>query len=678
MMFLNHTVMKFLIFAPLLFVFIIIPVYADTSESSVSILNVRITDSEGNSIEEIITNKEAHFKFDLHNNFDESQEIVSIFYWLQDGKKDVVGTTSNTIAPSGTLTDIDYSFLTNYEGMHTFVIEVWNKEKTTMITTVILGPITVYDVENRSVLLNPISFRHLFTIGEGSADGQFLNLFDYAVDKEGNFFVVDDERNQIQKFDSDGNFLLKWGSFCYFEFQKIDCTDPDGVLGPLKVGDGQFYSPGHIAVDDEQVYVVDRKNYRIQVFDKYGNFLYKFGDRIGSVTTPSTAGLFYSKGMEIVNDRIYVSDLSGVTIFEKNGKMLYHADRTSQEHVIFNKSPYISTDQLGRKLVMDKDNDQIEVFSDKKDLLFTVGKPSSLPGKFSMPNGITVDDTGQIYVADTRNHRVQVFDKDGNYRSSFGKEGTEEGQFLYPQGVAVDNNTGNIHVTDSGNNRIQVFDKYGTFLFTFTKPTDYPGRFVPNGIEVNSSRIYVSDEKDSSAIFDMNGRYLFSLEVAFSGWAPHLPPDGITVNGDLTYITDSAENRILIFDKSSKPSHILELWEQTSVYSEISGIDLDKFGIIYVVDHGRHLVLLLGYDGRHLIEIGERGSNDGQFYSPQGIVLDDDRKLYVSDTGNHRIQVFEIFTPDNEIENDMLENDIVNELESIFDLITNFYKIVLG
>lgn len=76
----------------------------------------------------------------------------------------------------------------------------------------------------------------------------------------GNVYVADTWNHRVQKFDSDGNFLLKWGTKGY--------------------GDGQFHYPRGIAVDGlGNVYVVDAGNYRIQKFDSEGNFLAKWGTR---------------------------------------------------------------------------------------------------------------------------------------------------------------------------------------------------------------------------------------------------------------------------------------------------------------------------------------------------------------------------------------------------------------
>ena len=68
------------------------------------------------------------------------------------------------------------------------------------------------------------------------------------MDSSNNVYVSDfGENNRIQKFDSNGNFLTKWGS--------------------TGSGDGQFEEPTSIALDTSgNVYVVERGNSRIQVF----------------------------------------------------------------------------------------------------------------------------------------------------------------------------------------------------------------------------------------------------------------------------------------------------------------------------------------------------------------------------------------------------------------------------
>lgn len=100
-------------------------------------------------------------------------------------------------------------------------------------------------------------------------DGQFAFLSGIAVDSANNVYVSD-ENNRIQKFNSNGTFLLKWGT--------------------TGSGDGAFKHPRGIAVDfQDNVYVADAGNDRIQKFTSGGVFISKEGSP--QPTPPVTPGL---------------------------------------------------------------------------------------------------------------------------------------------------------------------------------------------------------------------------------------------------------------------------------------------------------------------------------------------------------------------------------------------------
>src|SRR3990172_7799798 len=108
-----------------------------------------------------------------------------------------------------------------------------------------------------------------------------------TVDNNGNVYVCEGGKSSISKFDEEGNFLTRWATYC----GGIDTDDPNNVYvatvsqhkirkytsngiliqewGSYGNGEGQFNAPRDVAVNKNLgiVYVVDSKNYRVQVFD---------------------------------------------------------------------------------------------------------------------------------------------------------------------------------------------------------------------------------------------------------------------------------------------------------------------------------------------------------------------------------------------------------------------------
>jgi streptogramin lyase len=89
-------------------------------------------------------------------------------------------------------------------------------------------------------------------------DGLFRQPTDVAWDSEGNTYITDGYINsRVAKYDKNGDWVKSWGS--------------------KGTGPGQFNLPHSIAVDrNNNIYVGDRSNHRVQVFDTDGKFLRMF------------------------------------------------------------------------------------------------------------------------------------------------------------------------------------------------------------------------------------------------------------------------------------------------------------------------------------------------------------------------------------------------------------------
>ena len=130
-------------------------------------------------------------------------------------------------------------------------------------------------------------------LGEaGEKNDRFNRPTDIATAANGDFYVTDGYGNsRVVKFSKEGKFLKAWGK--------------------KGVGDGEFNTPHAVTVDKEGlVYIGDRENFRIQVFDADGNFL-RMWDHVGSpwgLDITEDQKLFMTDGH---NNRVVKLDLDG-------------------------------------------------------------------------------------------------------------------------------------------------------------------------------------------------------------------------------------------------------------------------------------------------------------------------------------------------------------------------------
>src|SRR5690348_6182278 len=190
-------------------------------------------------------------------------------------------------------------------------------------------------------------------------DGMFRQVTDVAWDAAGNAYISDGYVNsRVAKVDKDGNWVKSWG-------------EPG-------TGPGQFSVPHSIAVDDAgNVYVADRGNRRIQVFDGDGKFL-----RQMTIDVPAPADARPAIGARPTTTTGTMSPGAPWTVCITPGP----------KPVLFTSDAF-----PGRIYKLSLDGKVLGMF----------GKAGKQPGQFGWVHEIACPSDSELYVAELLNWRVQ-------------------------------------------------------------------------------------------------------------------------------------------------------------------------------------------------------------------------------------------------------------------------------
>ena len=295
--------------------------------------------------------------------------------------------------------------------------------------------------------------------------------------------------------DNPPTYLLQWGS--------------------QGTGSGQFNSPGGIAIDNNNnVYLLDSGNSRVEKFDRNGNYLTQWG-------SPG-----YGNGQFVSADGIAVD----------NSNNVYVVDGSSR----------------------------VEKFDGNGNYLTQWGGQGSGNGQFSTPEGIAVDNSNNVYVVDSGNSRVEKFDSNGIYLTQWGSYGTDNGQFVSADGIAVDGGN-NVYVVDQDDSRIEKFDSNGNYLTQWGSQGTGNGQFEgsdegADGIAVDSgNNVYVVDTGNSRIEkFDSNGNYLtqWGSQGYGNGEFEYLRAIALDGSGNFIYVADVVRVQVFASSVTQIPPYI--------------------------------------------------------------------------------------------------------------------------
>ena len=200
--------------------------------------------------------------------------------------------------------------------------------------------------------------------------------------KNGTIFISDEFENLIKLFDP--NKIVPYPEFSLE-------TESIGSWGKFGKNPGEFNTPWGITLDDNQnIYVADWGNNRVQKFDPQGKFIMTFGDEnsnSGNLNHPADVAI------DSEND-VYVTDWGNkkVNIYEPNGEIItsLYGDATELSKA--------GKNVVSRQLAWSQAYQHVEVEEFTK------------LGLFGRPIGIEINCNNTIVITDTKG-RLQVYKK---------------------------------------------------------------------------------------------------------------------------------------------------------------------------------------------------------------------------------------------------------------------------
>lgn len=233
------------------------------------------------------------------------------------------------------------------------MIRAWGKDMFVMPHGIAVdhdNNIWVTDVGLHQIFKFDQNGKLLMQLGEPGIAGNDSSHFDKPTDvtiaSNGDFYVSDGYGNsRIVKFSADGKYLLEWGK---------KGSKP-----------GQFNIPHGIDLDKNgNVYVADRENNRIQVFNSVGKFLKELTDKT-------------------------FANICSVN-FDHSGKKL------------------VATDDLSFLKLKHRGSDFI-LFDSSHQIISRAGRSGQYDGPVCWYHDAVIDDQGSVYVADILGNKLQKF-----------------------------------------------------------------------------------------------------------------------------------------------------------------------------------------------------------------------------------------------------------------------------
>jgi DNA-binding beta-propeller fold protein YncE len=243
----------------------------------------------------------------------------------------------------------------------------------------------------------------------------------YVADtKQQMVFVLDAQQKKVHGFSGEGPSLLLKPAYVDVDGEdrayvsdsgggKVVQFEPDGTAAKV-YGLGKLAKPLGVAVDGKRrrLYVADAKKNQVAVFDT------ESGELIQSIGTQGTEPGQFNMPYTITVDKrgfLYVVDYFNyrVQVFNRRGRFVFTFGTRGEAPGQFFRPKGIAVDSKGHIYVADTMFANIQIFDQQGEPLMFFGGHGGMPGSFMLLTDISIDKQDRIYTTERGTVRVQVF-----------------------------------------------------------------------------------------------------------------------------------------------------------------------------------------------------------------------------------------------------------------------------
>ncbi|MEO8681643.1 MAG: 6-bladed beta-propeller [Vicinamibacterales bacterium] len=212
---------------------------------------------------------------------------------------------------------------------------------------------------------------------------------------------------------------------------------------------------------------------------------------------------------------------------------------------------------------------------------------------------------------------------------------------LKPYGIAVAP-SGKLYVSDTAARRVFAFERdRKTVAFVGEGRT---GRLTkPVGVAVDSRDVvYVADATLKRVFgYGVNGE----LSIAIGHEGELVAPSGLAIDraADRLYVADAGKHEVLCY--SAKDGALIRVigkrGGEAGEFNFPTNLSVDAQGRLYVADTLNFRIQVFDRDGKFVRMFGELGDSPGQLNRPKGVAVDSEGHIYVADSSFNNFQVFD-------------------------------------